>query len=158
DLLSTTERALLRRLSVFAGGFSLDAAEAIYSDTQRPGPELLRDLGRLVDHSLVVAEERGGGTRYRLLETIREYASQQLESSGEAHDYRRRHADWCVQLGVHAEAELRARSQSVWLDRLELEHDNLRAGLAWLSVTEEDGVHALRLAAALWQFWWLRGY
>jgi predicted ATPase/pimeloyl-ACP methyl ester carboxylesterase/DNA-binding CsgD family transcriptional regulator len=159
DLLSAPERALLRRLAVFVGGFNLDVAEAMCAGDGMADGELLPLLARLVDQSLVVAEERGPDTRYRLLETIREYAGEQLNASGEAEFYRRRHADWGVRLGLQAEAELRGPQQSAWLDRLELDHDNLRAALDWLSAGDQAAVGlGLRLAAALWQFWWLRGY
>jgi predicted ATPase/pimeloyl-ACP methyl ester carboxylesterase len=201
DLLAPTEQALLRRLAVFAGGFSAEAAEAICADDTLPSAEILPLLGRLVDQSLVVPGERDDEVRYRLLELIREFARQQLEESGEAEHFRRQHAEWCVALGLEAEAGLRGVMQSVWLDRLETEHDNLRQALDWLAEgraddtapgvrptatmaqaglsaalvpadwrqeggTEDSGslngssaaILAPRLAAALWQFWWLRGY
>jgi predicted ATPase/pimeloyl-ACP methyl ester carboxylesterase/DNA-binding CsgD family transcriptional regulator len=159
DLLAPPERALLRRLAVFAGGFNAEAAEAICADETLPDAQILPLLGQLVDQSLVIAEERGHEVRYRLLEMIRAFARQQLEESGEAERFRRRHAEWCVALGLEAEAGLRGALQSVWLDRLEAEHDNLRQALDWLADGGvEDTALGQRLAAALWQFWWLRGY
>jgi predicted ATPase/pimeloyl-ACP methyl ester carboxylesterase/DNA-binding CsgD family transcriptional regulator len=160
ELLAPTEQALLRRLAVFAGGFSAEAAETVCSDQILPRAQILPLLGRLIDQSLVLADERGHEVRYRLLEMIRAFASEQLEESGEADDFHRRHAEWCAALGQEAEAGLRGAMQSALLDRLEVEHGNLRQALDWLSETHDDHDVAVgqRLAAALWQFWWLRGY
>jgi predicted ATPase/pimeloyl-ACP methyl ester carboxylesterase/DNA-binding CsgD family transcriptional regulator len=157
DLLTARERVLFRRLAAFVGGFTLKTAEAVCTGHGIEMGDVLPLLAQLVDHSLVVAEERGADTRYRLLETIREYAAEQLHAAGEEALLRRRHADWFAQLGQDAEAELRGPGQSAWLDRLEADHDNLRAALGWLSESGEPET-GLRLAAALWQLWWLRGY
>ena len=159
DLVAPTEQALLRRLAVFAGGFNAEAAEAICADDTLPNAQILPLLGQLVDQSLVITEERGDEVGYRLLEVIREFARQQLEESGEAERFRRQHGEWCVALGLEAEAGLRGAMQSVWLDRLETEHDNLRQALDWLAEGRAaDIALGQRLAASLWQFWWLRGY
>jgi predicted ATPase/pimeloyl-ACP methyl ester carboxylesterase/DNA-binding CsgD family transcriptional regulator len=150
DLLGPPEQALLRRLAVFVGGFSVQAAQAICVGGGIAAGEIPPLLARLVDHSLVVADERGPETRYRLLEAIRDYAGQQLAASGEAERHHRRHAEWFVQLGRRAAAELRSAQQSAWLDELEADHDNLRAALDWLTDVGEERVGpGLRLATVL---------
>jgi predicted ATPase/pimeloyl-ACP methyl ester carboxylesterase/DNA-binding CsgD family transcriptional regulator len=156
ELLSAPEQALLRRLAVFVGGFSLEAVESVCAGEGIANEQILPLLAKLVDQSLVLAEERGPDTRYRLLDTIREYASGQADAAGETEVSRRRHADWCLRLALQAETELRGPRQSTWLDCLQVDHDNLRAALGWLAL--DDPPMASRLAAALWQFWWLRGY
>jgi non-specific serine/threonine protein kinase len=159
DLLAPSEQALLRRLAVFAGGFSAEAAESICADDSVPTDQVQPLIGRLVDQSLVVAEEHGQEVRYRLLELIRAFALQQAEQSDEAEWCRRRHAEWCLALGLQAASGMRGAMQSAWLDRLELEHDNLRHALEWMSTRSDADIgDGQRLAAALWQFWWLRGY
>jgi non-specific serine/threonine protein kinase len=159
DLLAPEEQALLRRLAVFAGGFSAEAAEAICADAHLSPDQILPLIARLVDQSLVVAETRDHDIRYRLLEMIRVFAHRKADESAEANALRRRHAEWCVALGLQAAAGLRGAMQSTWLDRLEVEHDNVRQALDWLSSRPDDEIAAAQqLAAALWQFWWLRGY
>ena len=155
DLLSEAERGLLRRLSVFAGGFDLEAAEAVCGD---PDVDVLDLLTRLVEKSLVVFDEQGGGARYRLLETVRLYGQEMLKSAGEESSVRARHRDWYLLLAEQADAALAGAGLKTWLDRLELEHDNFRAALRW-SMTSDDGVEpVLRLAGALWRFWEIRGH
>ena len=157
DLLSEKERSFFRRLCVFAGGFSLGAAEEICAGEDLEEGEVLDLLSRLVDKSLVVARERGGEMRYRLLETIRQYGREKLEASGEAEDVRRRHALFFLRLAEEAEPAMLGPQQDAWMGRLEMEHDNLRAALGWLrqeGALERD----LRLAGALGRFWWFRGY
>jgi non-specific serine/threonine protein kinase len=155
DLLGEPERALFRRLAVFAGGFDLEAAEGI----AEPGPSALDLLDRLVDHSLVVVEPpRGGATRHRLLEPDRQYASEKLHETGESAPAFRRHADLYLALAETAEPRLRGPEQAHWLDRLDGEYDNLRVALErWQSGLVETGV-ALRLVAALGWFWYVRGH
>lgn len=158
DLLSEPQRALWRRLSVFAGGCTLEAAEAVCSGEDVAGADILDLLSQLVDKSLVVAELSGGEARYRMLETVREYGRERLLEVGEDLAVRRRHRDWHLQLAERAGQELQGPGQQVWLERLETEHDNLRAALDW-SKAEPGGVEAgLRLAGALFWFWWMRGY
>jgi predicted ATPase len=163
DLLSDDERALLRRLVVFSGGWSLDAAECVCADPALAGSSLnphgvLDLLTGLVDKSLVVAEARGSEERYRFLETIREYAEEKLDQSLEADDLRRRHADWCLALAERAAPHIqvfalgRRAGRRGWMDRLELELDNLRAALAWAERTADSAL-GLRLAGALHGFW-----
>ncbi len=155
ELLSDEERAILRHLAVFAGGFTLEAAEAICGE-RAAQIDVLDLLGRLVEKSWVVFEEEA--PRYRLLETVRLYGQELLRAAGEEAAAHRRHRDWYLQLAEQAEPALAGPQQGVWLDRLEVDHDNFRAALAW-SKSEADGREAgLRLAGALERFWDIRGY
>jgi len=157
DLLSEQERALLRRLSVFAGGWSFDAAQAVCG--ARFGEEVLDTLAHLADKSLVVVEEpiEAVEGRYRLLETIRQYARDKLFESDEAEQVRDRHLDFFISFAEQAEPKLRSAEQLEWLERVETEHDNLRTALAW-SLESGKSDRALRLAGTLSWFWYLRGY
>ncbi len=157
ELLGEAERGLFAKLSVFAGGWELAAAEAVGAAHEREREEILDLLSHLVDKSLVLAEPGGGGTvRYRLLEPVRQYASERLEASREAETIRRRHALYFLALAERAEPELRGPSQVEWLDRLEANYADLRATFDWLLDNEPE--LALRLAVALTRFWWIRGY
>ena len=171
DLLSEPERALLRRSAVFAGGWTLEAAEAVCAGSGIEAGDILGLLASLVDKSLVQGEERGGQVRYRLLETIRQYAEAKLCESGEEPAWRTRHLDWFVALAEEAEPRLCGPEQVAWLDRLEAEHDNLRVALATAqhaaecrdgTLPEDGGRWAaeagLRLFAALYRFWIVRGH
>lgn len=159
DLLSDDERRLFRRLSVFAGGFTLDAAEGTCAGDGLEAPQMLDLLAHLVDKSLVLADElAGGGTRYRLLETVRQYALDRLIESGEAGGVRDRHRAFFLSLAEDAELELHGPRQQTWLDRLDAEHGNLRAALEWSRASSEGAEIGLRLAGALWWFWEVRGY
>ena len=157
DLLSQKERLLFRRLSVFAGGFSLDAAEAVCAGEGIEMDDVLDLLSRLADKSLVVVQERDGEARYQLLETIRQYGKEKLYKSGEAPVTQTRHSLFYLGLAEQAEPELTGTGQRAWLDRLEVELDNLRAALAWSLEGGEPEV-GLRLAGALWWFCYLHGY
>ncbi|PSO52825.1 MAG: hypothetical protein BRC31_03925 [Actinobacteria bacterium QS_5_72_10] len=157
DLLSDAERVLLRRLSVFAGGATLDAVEEVCRGEGVEDSEVLDLLGGLVAQSLVVAHTAGPEPRYRLLETTREFARQRLVEAGEAAPIERRHAAWCVGLVEEAEASLAGRSDQVaWLERLDTEHANLLDALAW-SVGGGEAELGLRIAAGLVLFWRVRG-
>jgi predicted ATPase/class 3 adenylate cyclase len=145
ELLSKEEKALFARLSVFAGGCMLDAAEEVAEAN-------LDTLGSLVDKSLV----RHTNERFWMLETIREYATERLEESGEAEELRHRHAEHFLALAEEAYPNLKG-SPKVWLDRLEAEHDNLRAALDRLEAASETQL-ALRLAGALYRYWYMRGH
>ncbi|MFE0047486.1 AfsR/SARP family transcriptional regulator [Streptomyces albireticuli] len=165
DLLDEPERAVLRRLSVFSGGCDLAAAEEVCSDG--PGAERAPDdavgardvaalLGSLVDKSLVVAEPAaGGGMRYRLLETVGEYAAERLDEAGERAGAERRHLVAYRELARTADPLLRGPAQAGWLERLELEHDNLRTALR-RAVAARDEQEALCLVLSLGWFWQLR--
>ena len=160
DLLSEPERVLLRRLSAFAGGFGLDAAESVCSDDAGPKDTLERRdvldlLAHLVDRSLVVAEERDGEARYRMLETVRQFALQKLDEAGEERSLRDRHLSVCLELARRARPELTGARQTWWLHRLEADQDNLRAALQWGLGREEAG--GAELAVSLWRFWYARG-
>jgi predicted ATPase/class 3 adenylate cyclase len=198
DLLSAPERVLLRRLSVFANGWTLEAAEAVCTDVrpgsrrsgdgnnaslpeaasreqevfsssnpqppslgaQRPaalleGWEALDLLLRLVEKSLVQVEEIGDGqSRYRLLETIRQYGQDKLLEAQESEALRERHRDYYLALAEQAAPQLTQPDQGVWLNLLEADHDNLRAALKWST----DGATRLQMAGALWRFWYVRGH
>ncbi len=157
DLLADNERALFRRLPVFGGGFTLEAVEQVCAGEDIERDDVLNLLSRLVDKSLVVVEERGGA-RYRLLETVRQYGEEKLnESPEEAAAIKRRHSDFFLKLAEEAEPAMLGPQQDAWMERLELEHDNLRAALEWLQ-EEGEVERSLRLAGALGRFWWFRGY
>ncbi|HET9001404.1 MAG TPA: tetratricopeptide repeat protein, partial [bacterium] len=157
-LLSENERVVLRRLSVFAGGFTVEAAEAVCAGKGAETHEVFDLLAQLVNKSLAVAETQGLEARYRLLETVREYSRERLEESGETVRTRTRHRDWCLALVERAEPKLRGPDQQIWLDRLDTEHDNLRAALEWCGASTDSGERGLRLAAALPRFWEGRAY
>jgi len=157
ELLSVPERTLFRRLSVFAGGFSLDAAEAVCPGGEIDTLDVLDSLARLVDKSLLLTEELDGDVRYRMLETIREYGREKLAAAGEQAELHSRHLQWQLALAEQAEPHLRGPEQITWLDRLELDHDDLRTALEW-SRTGGDTGAGLRLAGALSIFWARRGH
>ena len=153
ELLIEPERELFNRLSVFAGGWTLEAAESVASGE---GIEDVLDLlSRLVDKSLVVAEATGdGGVRYRMLEPVRQYAQERL---GEDDALRDRHAAFFLALAEEAESKLVEPDQVAWLERLEREHDNLRAALR-NSLDRGNAELGLRVSGAIWRFWYAHGY
>ncbi|MGQ0569170.1 MAG: ATP-binding protein [Armatimonadota bacterium] len=157
-LLPEKERVLLGRLSVFAGGWRLEAAESICAGGSIENEGILDLLSELVDKSLVIVDEQAGEIRYRLLETVRQYGQERLLESGQDAPVRQRHRDWFLGLAERAEVELRGAAQSTWLKCLEVEHDNLRAALEWSQAEAGTGEAGLRLAAAMGRFWWMRGY
>jgi non-specific serine/threonine protein kinase len=160
DHLTEAEQAVLRRLSVHAGGWTLDDAEAICSGDGIEDWEVLDLLSRLVDKSLVEREREAGvdRARYRMLETVRQYAFDRLREKTEEPAVRRRHRDWFLGLAERAEPQLTGPEQTVWLARLESEHDNLRAALAACAGDAPDAEVALRLVGALGRYWMLRGH
>jgi predicted ATPase/DNA-binding CsgD family transcriptional regulator len=157
DLLPDGERTLFRRLSAFAGGFSLEAAESVCAGEGLERDEVLDLLSHLVDKSLVVARELGTMVRYRLLETVRQYGVQKLDESGEAAEVKRRQAVFYLELVERVEPELNGPEQVSRLDELESENDNLRVAMDWALSEEEAGI-AARLGWALRRFWLLRGH
>lgn len=157
DLLAETERVLLRRLAVFAGGSTLEAAEAVCAGDDVAADDVLDLLANLVDKSLVVAEGLNGDVRYRLLETIRQYGRERLEAE-EAGVVHAKHLDWYLRLAEQAEPELKGPEQLVWLERLEAEHDNSRAALQYCRSSDGSKEACLRLAGALARFWARRGF
>jgi non-specific serine/threonine protein kinase len=156
DLLNEGEKALLCRLSVFAGGWTLEAAEQVCAGGAVEEWEVLDLLTSLADKSLVVYQEECGSARYRLLETVRQYARDRLLDSAEGATCRDRHLAHFVAVAEEAEPNLRGAEQKVWLDRLEAKHDNLRSALEWGATTAPDA--ALHLAAALVTFWYRRSH
>jgi predicted ATPase len=129
DLLPDEEQTLFRRLSVFAGGFTLEAAESVCAGKDLQRDEVLELLSHLVDKSLVAVWEKDGETRYRLLETVRQYGREKLSESGEEGHLWERHAGYYLALAAKAEPELKGAGQVEWLQRFEWEHDNLRAAI-----------------------------
>jgi predicted ATPase/DNA-binding CsgD family transcriptional regulator len=154
DMLSESEGVLFRRLSTFAGGWTLEAAEAVGSDGGVAEGEILDLLYGLVEKSLVVAEGigEGGRVRHRLLEPLRQYAREKLEESGEVEEVRRRHASFFVTLAEEAEPRLMGPQDREWLERLETEHDNIRAALSW-ALERGEAELGLMLAGALRRYW-----
>jgi predicted ATPase/class 3 adenylate cyclase len=157
DLLEEPARRLLRQLSVFAAGCSLEMAEAICGPASELGLDVLDGIEALVDQSLLRAEEVAGQPRFRMLETIRAFSAEQLSASGEADTICERHARAFLALAEEAAAELPGSDQRGWLDRLDVEHDNLRAAVEWATARPEPEL-ATRLGFALWRFWQKRGY
>ncbi len=175
DLLHAGEQALFRHLSVFAGGATLEAVEAVCHTAEDVEGDALGWLAALVDKSLLRREEGPGGeARVGMLETIREYGREQLAANGELKATGRAHAAYYLDLAERVEPERRGSEQAVWLERLERDHDNLSAALRWAlksgeraEVSEnarergglaEHSAMGMRLAGALWQFWWVRGH
>ncbi|MGH2603084.1 MAG: ATP-binding protein, partial [Dehalococcoidia bacterium] len=178
DLLTDAERVLLRRLSVFAGGFTLEAADVVCGLRKQetgnrervpppppvpsslfpaPSEDILDVLSSLVEKSLVVADAHGEAARFTLLESIRVYAGEKLVTSGEEDAIRDGHAAHYLDLGERACAELRGPAQVEWLARLEEEHNNLREALRWL-LDRRQAARATRLCAAIYRFWYVNGY
>ncbi|RYG23581.1 tetratricopeptide repeat protein [bacterium] len=157
DLLDSQDQTLLRRVAVFAGGWTLDAAEIVCEGDGLEGWEVLDGLMRLVEKSLVVSETAGEDARYRLLESVRQYGIEKLESEEEQR-LRERHARHYAALVVRAEDGLQGPEQATWLERLEREHDNIRATLAFCQTHPELCEYALSLMGAIGRFWTVRGY
>ena len=157
DLLPPAEQSLLRRVSVFRGGFSLEAVEAIGAGADGGPGEVLELLGQLVAKSLVVSDTTGMEARYRLLEPVRQYAARRLGLAGEADAARTAHGAYFLALSERAEPGLTGGDQGRWAAILDLEVDNLRAALEW-AVHGGRAEAALRLSAALSLFWHIRGH
>ena len=177
NLLSEDEQWALCQLSVFAGGWTLEAAEAVIHQhfTSRSKEErrqvanekqttaqprrftILDLLSRLVDKSLIVATEQNGAERYHMLETIREYARTKFGATGDVESVRIRHLEFFCRWAEQVEPKLTTNEQILWLDRLEMEHDNLRTALAW-SIENNQIELGLRLAAALTEFWYAHNH
>ncbi len=158
ELLGPGERRLLARLSVFVAGSELDSAEAVCGPAgELDGLDVLDGLMALADQSLVRAEEVGGETRFRMLDTIREFAGERLTASGERAVIERRHADAFLALAESLTPLLTGEDQRRWLGRLERDHDNIRAVLD-RAVAAGDGVTAIRLGFAMWRYWQKRGH
>jgi predicted ATPase len=157
SLLTQLERSLLRRLSVFSGGWTLNAAEQIVSFGEVAHQEVLDLLCNLVDKSLVLVEDQGTRARYGMLETVRQYGLRMLSVEGELEESRKRHATFFVQLAEQADEGLRDARQIESLDVLDTEHDNLRGALRWATDNNKTDL-AFRLVGALGWFWFMRGH
>ncbi len=158
DILDDGAKRLLDRLSVFASGFDLASADAISGPSSEIGGDIVDGVMALLDQSLVKPEETAlGESRFRLLDTIREYAAEHLEVRGETALVQGRHRDWYVALATQAAAELSGADQRRWLDRLELEHDDIRAVLD-RAVAAQDPPVAIGLAFSMWRFWQKHGH
>jgi predicted ATPase/DNA-binding CsgD family transcriptional regulator len=155
-LLDADQQSRFRRLAAFTGGFTLHEAQALIG---RPDNEdsLLDALAGLVDASLLRQSEREGEPRFVMLETVREFGLEQLHECGEYDQVQSRHADIFLTFAEAATTRLRGAERTTWLERMERAHNNLRAALAWC-VERRDTRRALRLAGALWQFWWWRAH
>lgn len=163
DILSDNERLLFQRLSVFAGGWTLDAAEEICAGVERDTQsvsryDILDLLTQLVNKSLVLIVEpsQGGEKRYTALETIRQYAREKLLEAGEVEKIRQRHLAYFVKLAEQAEPELYRSSQTSWLKRLNDELDNLRMAMEWALTSDISS--GLQITTTLWRFWDTKGY
>ena len=156
DLLSENEQILLRRASVFPGGCTLDSVEQVCSDDPIHAEAVLDLISHLVEKSLVIFDEHTSQPRYRMLETIRQYGRDKLLEAGESGHVRKKHLQFFLQLAEEAEPGLTGAQQISWLDSLEVDLGNLRAGLEWS--LDSDVEAGLKMAAALWRFWLVRGY
>jgi predicted ATPase/transcriptional regulator with XRE-family HTH domain len=157
DLLDSREQILLRRLSVFAGGWTLELAEDVCSGAGIEGSDVLDVLAQLVDKSMVFVDARNQVARYRLLEPVRQYALERLEDSNEATDYWKRHATAVLSLAQSSEVDDYGPDEIASLDRFEVELANLRVALRW-ALNHGDSHAALRASAALFRFWERRGH
>jgi predicted ATPase/class 3 adenylate cyclase len=158
ELLDEPERLLFARLAVFVGGCTLEAAEAVCGSDAELDVDVLDTMASLVDKSLVRQEESGAGEpRFLMLETIREYALERLESDRDREAVRERHSQHFVRLAEKAKERLVGPGQQAWLERLEDEHANLRAALAWL-LEQHQTEQALQIVAGVALFWMMRGY
>ena len=157
DLLEAEEKRLLNRLAVFAGGFTLDAADRVANAANDFEVDLLDAVASLVDKSLLSQREMASGEpRFRMLEVVREFALERLESSGEGREVKRLHAGFYGQMAETAGPELLGGKTAEWLDRLEQEHDNLRAAIEWSLENEPE--NALRIVGVIRNFWFTRGH
>ena len=156
NLLSPGEQTLFRRLAVFAGGWTLEAAEAVCAAEPLPRSDIMNPLLQLVEQSLVTVEAQPGRTRYRFLETVRAYAAECLEASGEAAAVQARHRAWCLEFAEYAAEALTGPDQVSWFRLITSEHANIRAALDACGSERPAAEAELRLAAAMGRFWFPR--
>jgi predicted ATPase/class 3 adenylate cyclase len=158
-LLGPAEQTVFRRLTVFSGGWTVEAADSVVTSERDLGLDTLDGLAALVDHSLVrpLPDDDTGETRFDMLQLIREYGAERLAEAPDAALIGRRHAEWVLALAEQAATALESDADPVWLDRMTREHDNLRAALRWASTNGEPEL-GLRLASAAWRFWQQRGH
>jgi ATP/maltotriose-dependent transcriptional regulator MalT len=158
DLLTPEEQAIFRRLAVFSGGCTLEGAETVAGEAEGDEVAVFDGIASLLDHHLVWrADQADGEPRLLMLETIRAFARERLEASGEAEGMRCRHAAYVLALAERADAAMTGPDKGIWLDRLEAEVDNARAALAW-ALDQEEAETAVRLAGFLAELWLVRGY
>ena len=157
DMLSEPERAGLRRLSVFAGGWTLEAAESVIAGTYVDKMYVLDLLSNLVEKSLVTCNCTSEIPRYFMLETLRQYAGEKLDSSAETDLYRQIHAEYFLKLAEEAEPQLTGTEQAIWFNHLQTEHDNLRTAIEW-AIGAAKTEMAQRLCGSLGRFWWVHGH
>jgi predicted ATPase/DNA-binding XRE family transcriptional regulator len=157
DLLSPEEQTLFRRLSVFAGGCSFEAAEAVANAAGDRTTDVEVGIETLVDASLLQVTDLLGESRFTMLETIREFADEQLAATGEAERVAQAFTAFLIEKAEAADHGLQGPDQLVWLEQLEAEHDNLRAAMS-RALQRGDGTAALKLVLRLWEFWWMHGY
>ncbi len=158
NLLSEPEKTLFRRLAVFVGGWTLEAAEAVCGGEGIESEQILDMLSQLVNKSLVTVENVGDESRYHRLETIRQYAREKLFDSGESETIRDRHLQFFLKSAEDAEPHLRRSDAVEWHDRIEVDHDNFRLALDWTVQSKSSAESGLRLAGAVSEFWATRGY
>jgi predicted ATPase/DNA-binding SARP family transcriptional activator/DNA-binding CsgD family transcriptional regulator len=159
ELLDSTEKVLLARLSAFCGGCTLEAVEAVCDAEADSSIDVLEGTSSLLEKSLLRQQEGDRGEpRFVMLETVHEYARERLDLSEEAEEIRRRHAEYFLALAEQGEAKLRGSEEANWLVGLETERHNMRAALTWALEKERTAELGLRIAGALWRFWWMRGY
>ncbi len=159
ELLGPAEQAIFRRLSIFASGWTLAAAEEVTAWREIAVEDVVDLISALVEQSLVVVDTTSdNATRYRMLEPIRQFAARRAEEAGEWETLADQHLGWCLSLAQQAAKEMIGPAQQQWLDRLEREHDDMRAALAWCEQDRSRSTSGLRLATALWRFWETRGY
>jgi tetratricopeptide (TPR) repeat protein len=158
ELLDAGEKTLFTRVAVFSGGFTLEAMETICDAEGELPLDIIEGASSLLDKSLLRQEEGAEDEpRFVMLETIHEYARERLEQSGETGEIRKLHAQYFLALAEQDESKLRGPEEARWLEHLEIEHDNMREALSWALDGEEVEL-GLRLAGALWRFWWIRGH
>lgn len=155
NLLTEAEKTVFRRLSVFSGGWTLEAAESVCAGDGVDKDDVLELLTGLIDKSLAVSDERDGHERYRFMVTIQEYAAKLLTQTNDAAPVSRAHADFFIAFALQSESKLKSPEQKFWLERLTAEHDNIRAVLSWAAT--QDVALGLHLAGALADFWYLHG-
>jgi predicted ATPase/class 3 adenylate cyclase len=158
NLLNDREKGLMCRLSAFAGGWTLEAAEQVCEGDAVEEWEILDLLTSLVDKSLVIYLEEHGSARYRLLDTVRQYARDRLLECAAGEIWRDRHLEFFLALGEEAEPHLQEAEQAEWLTRLEAEHANLRAALEWSEAAPGRAEQGVRLGASIWRFWQVHGH
>jgi predicted ATPase/class 3 adenylate cyclase len=158
DLLNDAEKALFCRLSVFVGGWTIESAERICSGEPVDEWDVLDLLTSLSDKSMILVENDRSTARYRMLETVRHYGLEALEKSEGSNQIRDRHLNYFVAQAEEALSQLSGANQQEWLQRLETDHDNIRAALEWSQSSPERVESGLRIAGAIWRFWLVRGH